>query len=694
MRRSSLALCLGLPLLLLACGDKDEDDTGDDGPVDVDGDGVTADEDCDDNDAAAFPGNEETWYDGIDGDCLGDDDYDADADGVRSDEHGGADCDDTDASIYPSAEETWYDGVDSDCAGDNDNDADVDGFDGVDGGGDDCDDQEPTTYPGAPDTWYDGVDSDCAGDSDYDADVDGFDSEASGGEDCDDTDAGINPAVEETWYDGVDGNCDSEDDFDADMDGQQSDDHGGSDCDDNDATVMYGVVEKLDGKDTDCDGSADSYTLDEDWGGTLVEGVESGGALGITIEVFDYDGDGLDDIVTTNAFASPSEAYFFSGTTLTAGDTTTAGADLAVTQNDSYFSAWALFPGLTSGTDYVAFAAAEDLDELDYSVGAVYLLTTGELGTVTDVSEASISIWGVSEVQPIGGDVANAGDLTGDGTDELIFNDLSHSYYVFDGATVGAAAQAWLASDASATWTDEEPVHDGWGPGVLQALGDLDGDGYGEVLLGQAEYGSGMGRVIIMEGDISLTSDDVDNLAWASITGDGSADAVGTSVSTGDVDGDGLPDVVLGAPGQDSLGGRAHVVMGADLTAGTHSLGDVSHVSYTGATVFGDAGFSVASGHDSDGDGLDDLVIGGPGNSGGGTDAGEAYFVSSGQSGARALADAAWRFEGTADEDYAGAAVGMGDFDGDGLGDIVFGAYGKDATLGGEGAVYVGFSGY
>lgn len=84
--------------------------------------------------------------------------------------------------VHPGADEVYYDGVDGDCAGDSDFDADLDGYDSdsvpdaTGAVGDDCDDAEASTYPGAPDTWYDGLDSDCAGDSDFDADGDGYDS--------------------------------------------------------------------------------------------------------------------------------------------------------------------------------------------------------------------------------------------------------------------------------------------------------------------------------------------------------------------------------------------------------------------------------------------------------------------------------------------------------------------------------------
>ena len=102
------------------------------------------------------------------------------------------------SDIGPDAEETWYDGLDQDCKGDDDYDADGDGFvpdayvglgtTGVEGSGflpgGDCWDEAASPsegmlggaeiFPGAPDPWYDGLDSDCGGEDDFDQDGDGF----------------------------------------------------------------------------------------------------------------------------------------------------------------------------------------------------------------------------------------------------------------------------------------------------------------------------------------------------------------------------------------------------------------------------------------------------------------------------------------------------------------------------------------
>ena len=237
--------------------------------LDDDRDGVVAKDDCDDNDPDRFPGNEEIWYDGVDGDCLGGDDFDADADGhVPSEYQGirtkdvkgtglapGGDCDDENAEVNPSVIDTWYDGIDSDCQGDDDFDKDRDGYASnvvaygptqyVSDSGDllalDCDDDKEEVNPDAVDTPYDGIDSDCGGNDDFDVDGDGFYDEANGYAvteyaeaatdpeiegstpaspgDCDDDDADINPAAEDIAYDGFDSDCGGEDDYDQDADG-------------------------------------------------------------------------------------------------------------------------------------------------------------------------------------------------------------------------------------------------------------------------------------------------------------------------------------------------------------------------------------------------------------------------------------------------------------------------------------------
>ena len=289
------------------------------GQVDDDGDGVRASIDCDDDDATRSTAEPEIWYDGTDGDCGKDDDYDQDADGyvppqfvglttlqvTGSGTLPGGDCDDQEPLASPQQPDDWYDGVDSACDGGDDFDKDGDGFvadehlgqntiyigtSGTLPGGD-CDDDNSAIHPDAADSAYDGLDSDCGGENDYDADHDGFVMDEwydEGGGlpsgDCNDFDASVSPGAVEVWYNGADDDCFGGDDYDQDEDGYvrtsdvgrgtrtgppeaETDVEGtgnlpGGDCDDTlpDAHPLAHEVYG-NGEDEDCDGGNDSIEV-------------------------------------------------------------------------------------------------------------------------------------------------------------------------------------------------------------------------------------------------------------------------------------------------------------------------------------------------------------------------------------------------------------------------------------------------
>jgi hypothetical protein len=151
------------------------------------------------------------------------------------------DCDDLDAAVFPGAPDACDDGVDHDCDGAPEHDCDGDGFVDVAYGGTDCDDAATTTFPGAPgDACGDGVDTDCDGAPEDDCDADGVRAV----DDCDDGDASVwsrCATCVDADGDGTRGLCDVQD--------------GVADCDDADPDIGPHARDWFaDGIDQDCSG--------------------------------------------------------------------------------------------------------------------------------------------------------------------------------------------------------------------------------------------------------------------------------------------------------------------------------------------------------------------------------------------------------------------------------------------------------
>ena len=175
------------------------------------------------------------------------------------------------------------------------------------------------------------------------------------------------------------------------------------------------------------------------------------------------------------------------------------------------------------------------------------------------------------------------------------------------------------------------------------------------------------------------------------------ADFGQTVDGVGDVDGDGVGDLLVTAPNSDGANaGSAWLFSGAMLSAGgdfTTSDAAASWVGDDPADRLGaERGGSEAG--DVDGDGRVDLLISAPGDDGGGTDSGTAYLLYGGSrwgSGQTISSDANARFRGALG-DGLGTDMAATDLDGDGLSDVIFSAPGNDdgASAAGELVVYYG----
>ena len=215
-------------------------------------------------------------------------------------------------------------------------------------------------------------------------------------------------------------------------------------------------------------------------------------------------------------------------------------------------------------------------------------------------------IWTVSATSPAR--VAPAGDVDGDG-----YLDVIVGYFLDDtgGHDAGRVVVYRGTSDGIETsapmWTllgDQANARLGYS---VSAAGDVDDDGYADILIGQDRYDttqSDAGRVLLF-----LGSSMGPGASPASIFEGASASAnLGASVATaGDVNGDGHADVIVGSPGWSSSQGRADVYLGSasGLAAAPVWTGTLPGFTAT-------YGRSVATAGDVDGDGFDEVIVGAP----------------------------------------------------------------------------------
>jgi hypothetical protein len=243
------------------------------------------------------------------------------------------------------------------------------------------------------------------------------------------------------------------------------------------------------------------------------------------------------------------------------------------------------------------------------------------------------------------------------------------------------------------------------------SAGDMNGDGLADMLIGANQNDAGgadAGAVYVVFGKAGGAAVDLDTVAAGTgggfkIYGESAGDWAGWfAAAHGDMNGDGLWDVVVGARGNGADDtGAAYVVFGKASTAPVN-LDDVANgiggFKIVGENAFDNAGNWVSAVSDVNGDGRTDLLVGAPFNAAGGGSSGAAYVVFGKGDGTTVnLANVAagiggFKIIGENGSDQAGWTVSrLSDINGDGRADLLVGAYGNDAGGTDSGAAYVVF---
>jgi len=409
----------------------------------------------------------------------------------------------------------------------------------------------------------------------------------------------------------------------------------------------------------------------------------------------DVNGDGYSDVIVgaytfDNAEINEGAAFIYHGSV--AGINNIAADTLEPNLVNIQFGVSVACAGDINGDGYSdVIVGAQTYDNTETDEGAAYVY----FGSGTGINTIAVAILESNQAgASMGRGVASAGDVNGDGYSDIIAgapgfdNGESNegAAFVYHGSSAG------LSTTPNSITADVGQPFSNFGVSVAGA-GDVNGDGYGDVIIGAWRYDDGgntdEGKAFIYHGSTAglsttpnSTPDDADQ-AFAFFAE--------TVAGAGDVNGDGYSDVIIGADNYDDGGnnneGRAFVYHGSasGLSSAPNSIlddGDQPNIYF---------GVSIACAGDVNGDGYSDVIVGAIGYlDGGNANEGRAFVYHGSAAGLSAIPNSTPDDANQSNAYFGWSVSGAGDVNGDGYSDVIIGAlFYDDAPYADEGRAFI-----